>query len=186
MLYRILQSVVLLGLETLFSDNMISGKKRPGLETNINFLLLFMIFWSKSFADFWIIYFLKNISTRSSKETEHGLDFFLDSLIHSHVFFFPLNEILMEMYHHQDTKYGVKRKQPETSRHSVLYHRLKHTDNMEKIKKKHFPLPKQICYFTRRVLPFKVIVHLFGFFFLVPNGPKLPFLYSLLKHCFYY
>ena len=136
MLYRILQSVVLLGLETLFSDNMISGKKRPGLETNINFLLLFMIFWSKSFADFWIIYFLKNISTRSSKETEHGLDFFLDSLIPVHVFFFPLNEILMEMYHHQDTKYGVKRKQPETSRHSVLYHRLKHTDNMEKIKKK--------------------------------------------------
>lgn len=34
MLYRILQSVVLLGQETLFSDNMISGKKRPGLETN--------------------------------------------------------------------------------------------------------------------------------------------------------
>ena len=78
MLYRIFQSVVLFGLETVFSDNMISGKKRPGLETNINFLLLLTIFWSKSFADFW--YFLKNISTRSAKETKHGLDFFLGSL----------------------------------------------------------------------------------------------------------
>ena len=61
----------------------------------------------------------------------------------------------MEMYHHQDTKYGVKRKQPETSRHSVLYHRLKHTDNMEKIKKKTFSSAKANLLFYKEGVAFR-------------------------------